>query len=111
MGDVVRIGDDIFGEAAILGIAAEFRVGTDRLPCGQAMFAVTAGRVEPRYSDPVAFSNNLDTGPDRGNAADGLMTGNERQLWLQRPIACRRMEIRVAHAAGLGLDQDLARTK
>src|SRR5580692_961869 len=53
MGDVIRIGDDVFGEATVPGIAAEFRVGTDRLPGRQAMLAVTASRVEPGHSDPI----------------------------------------------------------
>ena len=32
MGDVVRIGEKIFGKAAVLGVAAELRLGADRLP-------------------------------------------------------------------------------
>jgi hypothetical protein len=82
MGDVIRIGDDVFGEAAVPGIAAEFRVGTDRLPCRQAMLAMTAGRVEPRHSDPIAFPGDLDAGAYGCNAADGFVAGNEWQLRL-----------------------------
>src|ERR1700679_1636518 len=51
VGDVIRIGDDVFSEAAIPGVTPEFCVGTDRLPGRQAMLAVTAGRVEPGHSD------------------------------------------------------------
>jgi hypothetical protein len=37
------------------------------------------------------------------------MTRREGKLGLQRPIAGRGVKVGVAHAAGLGLDQDLAR--
>ena len=109
VGDVVRIGDEILGKAAILSVAAELRLGADRLPGRQAMLAMTAGRVEPWHADAVALFDDRDAGADRGDAADGLMTRNERQLGLQRPVAGRGMKVGVAHAAGLGLDQDLAR--
>ena len=72
------------------------------------MLAMTASRVEPGHADAVAFFDDLDARADRGDTADGLMTRDERQLGLQRPVAGRGMKVGVAHAAGLGLDQDLA---
>ena len=108
VGDVVRVGDDVLGKAAVLGVAAELRLGAHRLPGRQAILAMTASRVEPGHADPVALLDDRDAGADRGDEADGLMARNERQLGLQRPVAGRGMEIGVADAAGLGLDQDLA---
>ena len=32
MGDVIRVGEDVLGKAAVLGIAAELRLGTHSLP-------------------------------------------------------------------------------
>lgn len=110
MGDVVRISDDIFGEAAISGIAAEFGVGTDHLPSREAMLAMTAGRVEPGHPDPVALLDEFDAGAHRRYAAHGLMAGNERQLRLGRPVAGRRMQIGVTDSARLAIDENLART-
>jgi hypothetical protein len=75
------------------------------------MLAMTAGRIEPWHSDPVAFLDDLDTCPDRSNATDRFVTRNERKLRLQWPIARRGMEVGVTYAAGFGLDQDLARAR
>ena len=72
---------------------------------------MTARRVEPGHADAVAFFDDRDARADGGDKSDGLMTRNERQLGLQRPVAMRGMKIGVAHAAGLGLDQDLARAR
>ena len=111
MGDVVRVGEEVFGKAAVLGVAAELRLGADRLPGRQAILAMAAGRVEPRHADAVAFLDDRDARADRGDAADGLVAGDERQLRLQRPVAGRGVKVGVADAAGLGLDQDLARAR
>ena len=108
VGDVVRIGDEILGKAAVLGVAAELRFAADRFPSREAMLAVAAGRIEPGHADAVALFDDRDAGADRGDAADGLMTRNERELGLERPVAGRGMKVGVAHTAGLGLDQYLA---
>ena len=60
MGDVVGIGEEVLGEAAILGIAAELRLGADRLPGRQAILAMTAGGIEPGHADPVALLDDRD---------------------------------------------------
>src|SRR5580692_438674 len=72
--DVVWIAYEIFGEAAILGVAAELCLGADRLPRRKTMFTVTARRVEPRHADSVALFDNLDARANRGDPTDGLMT-------------------------------------
>src|ERR1700733_9483729 len=73
------------------------------------MLAMTAGRVEPRHANPIAFLDALDAGADRDHAADGLVARDKRQFRLQRPVAGRSVNVGVANAASLGLDQDLAR--
>ena len=65
VGDVIRIGDEMLRKAAIPRIAAELRLGADRLPGRQAMLAVTAGRVEPWHADTIALLDNRDTDADR----------------------------------------------
>ena len=69
---------------------------------------MAAGRVEPRHADAVAFLHDRHARSDGGDAPDAFMAGNERERGLHRPVAVCGVEIGVADAAGLGLDQDLA---
>jgi len=107
--DVVRVGDDELGEAAVLGVAAELRLGAHGLPRRQAVLAVSARRVQPRHPDPLAFLDLGDSRAHRDDAPDALVARREWQRRLERPVASRRVEIRVANPARLGLDQDLPR--
>jgi len=109
MGDVVRIREDILGEAAVFRIAAELGMGAHRLPTRQAILATAARRIEPGDSDPVALLHDGHARSNGCDQADGLMAGNEGERGLRRPVAMRGMEIGVAYAARLGLDQDLSR--
>ena len=68
---------------------------------------MTARRVEPGQTNPVAFLDDLDARSDGDHRPDALVSGNERERGLQRPIAVRGVQIGVADAAGLGLDDDL----
>jgi hypothetical protein len=70
---------------------------------------MATGRIEPGHADPVALLHEGHARSDRSNEADSLVARNEGQRGLHRPVAPRGMEIRVAHAAGLGFHQDLAR--
>ena len=72
------------------------------------MLARAARVVQPRDADGVAFLEAGHAGADRRDDARAFVTRNERQLRLHRPIAVRRMEIRVADAARDDLDQHLA---
>ena len=110
MGDVVRIGDDVFGKAAVLGVSAELGFRAHRLPCRQAIFAVSAGRVEPGHAHAIARLHRGHARADGGYQADAFVARRERRLGLHRPVAFCGMEVGVAYAAGLGLDQDLARS-
>ena len=72
---------------------------------------MSARRIEPGHPNPLTF---LHCGHARANGddpSDGLMAGNEGQGGLHRPVSTPRMNIRVANAAGLGFDQDLARSR
>jgi hypothetical protein len=61
VGDVIWIGQNVFGKAAVLGVAAELRVGTNRLPSGQAIFAMTARRIKPGHTHAVAYLDDAVT--------------------------------------------------
>ena len=111
MGDVIRVGNNIFSEAAILVVTAELRFSTNRLPSRQAILAMTARRVEPGHSDPITFLYRRHARSEGDDPSDALMAGNEWQRGFQRPVAVPGMDIRVTDAARLGLDQDLARSR
>ena len=54
MSDVIRVGEEVVGKAAVPGIAAELRLGAHSLPARQAILAMTTRRVELGDPDPVA---------------------------------------------------------
>lgn len=109
-GDVIGIGNKVFGKAAILCISTKLRLRADRFPCRQAILAMTTGRVEPRRADPVTLLDEGDTCSDSDDESDSLVTGNEGKYRLQRPVALGGMEIGVADTTCLGFDEDLARS-
>ena len=108
--DVVRVGENILGETAVLRIAAELRRVADGFPAAQAMLAAAACRVEPGNADSVADGHSGDPVTERDDAPDPLVAGNERRHRLDWPVAARRVQIGVADPAGLGLDQNLPRS-
>ena len=110
MRDIIRIGENVLGEATVLGVAAELRLRAYRLPGRQAMLAMTAGRIEPRHAHTVTLFDDRHARPNGGDQSDALMAGNEGKRRLQRPVALGGMKIGVAYPAGLGLDKDLARS-
>ncbi len=52
----------------------------------------------------------LDTGAHRGDEAHALVAGNEGRVGLDRPVALGGVQVGVADAAGLDLDQHVTRT-
>ena len=108
MSDIVWIRYDVFGEAAVYGVAGVLLLRAQRLPASQAMPAVAARRIEPRNADAVAFLDMRDARADGGDMADALVARDEWRLGLDRPIAVRRVQVRVADAARRDLDKDLA---
>ena len=71
---------------------------------------MAARGVQPGHADAVALADQRHTRTDGGDAPDCLMAGDEGGLRLHRPVALSRVQVRVADAAGFGLDQDLAGT-
>src|SRR5690606_9863081 len=77
-------------------------------PAAQAVLAVTAGRVQPRNADAVAFLDVGDALAHRDHMAYALVAGNEGGIGLYRPVAFSGVQVGVADATGLDLDQDVA---
>ncbi len=111
VGYIVRVGEDVLGEAAILGIASESCIRAYGLPSSEAILAVAAGRVEPGHAHTVAFFYDGDAGAHRSDNPDRLMAWNEGWGGLERPIAVRRMDVCMADTAGFSLDDDLTRPR
>lgn len=96
MRDVVGIGENVLGEAAVTRGAAKLRLRTNGLPSRETVFTVPTRRVEPRHADPIAFLHVLNILADRDGDPDTFVTRNERQRGFERPIAAR-----------FGLDENL----
>ena len=62
-----------------------------------------------RHADAVALFHRCHARAQSNDDADGLVTRDEGQGGLERPIALGGVQVGVTDAAGLGLDQDLAR--
>ena len=105
--NIVGIGEDIFGKAAIDRIAGVLLFVAKRLPATQAMHAVPAGGVEPGHADPVAFLHMGDARTDGGDMPDAFMAGNEGRVGFDRPVPFCRVQVGMAHAGCRNLDQDL----
>src|SRR5918995_5827804 len=69
-----------------------------------------ASRMQPGYPDPVTLSHCSHASARRDDGAHAFVTRNEGRFGLDRPVAVGRMQVRVTHARGFDLDQDLART-
>src|SRR5580704_5725554 len=55
MGYVAGIGDGILCETPVYGVPAVLLPLTQSLPSGQTVFTLSAGGIEPRRADQVAF--------------------------------------------------------
>jgi hypothetical protein len=67
--------------------------------------------MEPRESDGITFTEMRDAGTKRGDEAGAFVSGNEWQRWLDRPVPIGGMQVRMADAAGLDLDEHLTGTR
>jgi hypothetical protein len=108
---VIRVGEDIFGVATVFCVSPELCIRTHRFPGLQTIFAMTAGRIEPRHPDTVAFLHDGYAGTDGGDQSDTFMAGDKGERGLYRPVSARGVKIGVANAARFGLDQNLAGTR
>src|SRR4030095_1701659 len=84
--DVVWIGQRIFREAAVYGVAAVQLGAAPRLPPGPAARAVPAGRMQPRNSDPIALLDAADGTAQRGHRSHAFVAWDEARLWRDGPI-------------------------
>ena len=78
------------------------------LPAGQAEFTVSAGAVQPRDPDAVAFFEMGYACAHRCHDAGSFVAGDEGQGWLDRPVAIGGVKVGVANSAVGNFDQHLA---
>ena len=88
------IGERIFREAAVHGVAAVQLRAAQRLPPGPAVRAVPAGRMQPRNSDAIALLDAADGTADGGHRPHAFVTGDEGRVRLDGPIALGGVEVR-----------------
>jgi hypothetical protein len=74
------------------------------------MPAMSTGRMQPWYADPVPFLHRSDAGARRDYRTDAFVTGNKGWLGLYWPVAVGGVQIRMADTACLNLDHDPAGT-
>src|ERR1700679_106194 len=98
MGNIIRIGEEVFCETAVPGVAAELCLSTHRFPTSQAVLAVTTRRVEPRYPDTITLLHNCHARSNASDQTDSLMARNKRKYGLHGPVTVGSMEIRMAYS-------------
>src|SRR6266540_4183649 len=97
--------------AAVQEVAGVELLLAQRLPAGVAVLAGAAGVTEPRQGDPVAGGYLGHPGTEALHDPDPLVAGDEGQVWLDRPVAVRGVDVGVAQAGGLDPDDDLTRAR
>src|SRR5450830_800488 len=110
MRDIFRIRQNVLGESAVARVATKLGLRAHGFPSLEAILAMTTGRIKPRHPHALAHLYRGDAAAQRHHRADALMSGGKGQSWLEWPIASRRMQIGVTHAAGFDLDQDHPRS-
>src|SRR5262249_9159316 len=110
MADIVGIREDVLCKSAIDRVARILLRVAQRLPTGETVAAMSAGRMQPWHADAIAFLDSAHAGTNRRDAADAFMSGYEGRRGLDRPVAIRRVQVCVADTRSFDLDQDLART-
>src|SRR5580692_1678014 len=104
MSDVVRIGHCIFRIASVLGVAAKLRFCAAGLLSREAIYAVSAGGVQPDDAGAVAFLCCLDVPANAGDKANALVSRDKGRRGLDGPITFRGVQIGMTYAACLHLD-------
>src|SRR6185437_8801648 len=90
-------------------VAAILLRQAQRLPAGDAVVAVPAREAKPGDGDPVAPGVQCRARPDGDYRADAFVSGDKRRVRLDRPFAIRGVDVGVAQARRLHLDEYLAR--
>jgi len=109
MADVVGIGKNVFGEAAVPRVAGVLLFLTQCLRAAQTVLAIATGGIEPGDADSVAFLHVPHARADGDDVAHALMTRDKRWRRLDRPVAVCGVEVGVANARRGDLDEDLSR--
>ena len=105
--NVVRVGQHVFGVAAIDRVAGVLLAFAEGFPASQAVLAAAAGGVQPGHADAIALLHPGHAGTHRRDVANAFMAGNERQGRFHRPVALGSVQVGVADAGGGDLHQDL----
>src|SRR5262249_20950706 len=79
---VARIRDRVAGIAAVDLISGEARLLAQVLAAAAAELANAASEAEPGHADALAHAEPVDVAAERGDGADDLVAGDERQLRL-----------------------------
>ena len=116
--DVVGVDDDVGGVAALGGgaVAVGAGVGGDHaleavlLVAVAAVGALAAGVDHAADADAVADPVAGDVGADLGDDADDLVAGDDGE-GLRAPVAVDGVDVGVADAGVLDLDQDVVRVR
>lgn len=104
-----RIGKPVFRKAAIDGITRVLLTWAKSFPAGTARNAASAGGVKPRRAGAVAFLDAGHASADLGDVADAFMAGDEWWIGFDRPIARCGVQVRVANAGRLVIDENFTR--
>ncbi len=94
-----RVGYHVFGIAAGPGVTSELRRVAEVFLGVLAIAAGAAGMPEPGNADPLAQFEAADAFAQRIDAADNLVTRDDRQRHL-RQFAIHHVQVGAAHAAG-----------
>ncbi|TLD24396.1 hypothetical protein PspLS_06486 [Pyricularia sp. CBS 133598] len=105
------LGDGVLLEGAVDRVARERDLGTEHLVGGPAKVAVLAAAVDPLDADVVADLDVLDQLTARHHYARALVPAHEREPGRDRPVAVHGVQVRVAHARVLYVDEDLIGTR
>src|ERR1700692_1720581 len=111
MSYVVRIGHCIFRIAAVLGVAAKLCFCAAGLLSREAIYALSAGGVQPDDAGTVAFLCCLDVPANAGDVPNTLVSRNKGRRRLNGPIPFRSVQIGMTYAACLHLDLNFIRTR
>jgi hypothetical protein len=83
------VGDHIFSEGPVYGIASVLCFRAQSFPPGDAPFAFAARAIEPSDAGAVAFLEGVHGVADRNHLAHAFMPWHKWELRLHWPVAVR----------------------
>jgi hypothetical protein len=100
---------DEFGIAPVHGYSSDLLPHAEVFVALAAKLAFSASPIKPRHTDSLSDRDALHGRPHLDHLADNFVSENQWLLHQTRqllPVSVGNMEIRVANAANLNLDQD-----